>query len=972
MPEGASRESVRARTDARSRGPGLRRSGDRREVGGLSPLHGWITALQRKAGNRAVVDLIDGATPLQRQPEPATGTADPSNLAPRGLPGLGGPPDSSLLEPPHEAPPPAGGPASSHAWDLEYSVYGTPERFAGLTDEQAIEKLDYFYYSLLDDMRNGEKRQRSWQEEFGGSFSSRWAAGTASIVGGADWPDVSNWVEVAKYMADAGQMLRESRWAAMLASGKGEQLDEAARMSAVALDEKRLESIVGILEEGDHRADKAEKDWQAFLKDTEKGASRTVTGLKVAKVAGAVAATYLTGGAAGALELGTAGTATLVAVGGGTYAATQNLAGQVGEIVFSDRTSIDWGSVAKEGAIATAAGFVGGAVGGKLAGTIGNGLGKLVGGMAPETMEAFGIEGAELLTGGEKLFAQWAGGTLGTPFSTTTQVLMQAAIDGKWPVTSVQDFFDLVLSDMVKSGAINGFFTYVHTNAQTVEPPAGGGGSSGGESSAGGGGGGDGVPVHVGPEGDTYLSPNVSTGVPEYVGPEGDAYLGPNISTGVPEYVGPEGDAYLGPNVSTGVPEYVGPEGDASVPPGTVSGIPEYIGPGSEPTQPMGPAYEPTAPAPAAGEAPPRSGTRGEEESGPRTAAERGGPTSRAGGGEGAEEMSWADELRWIYRPPGLKAMVVDHAVTDPVELTQLVTKANAYGARVIRVDGTTPEGAARLDQLWHASYAQQGAAPSAWVDTFGNVVVDEAAHAEINAVGALQGPVPEPAGAPEEEMESDEEGGILSGGELLDRTGSADPGPGGSDPRLLGRDRRPPPGCDDEGPRHLPLRLGAPVRATRGAPAGVLRLGRHLARRHQPGRHPDPPYAIAAPPSNGIRASAGARSARTPFGRVPSARGPRPASRCRSGCWYAAEAVEDTHVPVEEGPLDLVQVDAVEALPGGRQLHDEHSALDEEVDQVEARLWLPDLFLDRSLGGALSSGFTGCGAELRCASSST
>jgi hypothetical protein len=61
-------------------------------------------------------------------------------------------------------------------------------------------------------------------------------------------------------------------------------------------------------------------------------------------------------------------------------AAAQNLAGQVGEIAFSDRTSIDWGSVAKEGAIAAAAGFVGG----KLARTIGNGLGKVVGGMTPD------------------------------------------------------------------------------------------------------------------------------------------------------------------------------------------------------------------------------------------------------------------------------------------------------------------------------------------------------------------------------------------------------------------------------------------------------------------------------------------------------------------------------------------------------------------------------------------------------------
>src|SRR5271170_1093819 len=379
MPDGAYRESASARTEIQARAPGLRRGGEHPDEVGISPLHEWLLNLQRSSGNRAVAQLVTSALTLQRQPAPATGTADPANLAPRGLPGLGGPPDSSLLSTTPEPSPPGAAPASSQAWDLEYAVYGTPEKFSGLTDLQAIEKLDYFYMSLLGDARSGEQRQRSWQEEFGDSFSSRWAAATASVVGGADWPAISHWGAVSQYMADVGQMLRESRWAAMVAAGQGGTLDEGARKSAVPLDERRVQTIVSVLEEGDRRLDQAEKDWQAFLSDTEKGASRTVTGLKVAKVAGAVAATYLTGGAAGALELGTVGTAGLVAAGGGAYAATQNLAGQVGEIAFSDRTSIDWGAVAKEGAIAAAAGFVGGAVGGKLAGTIGNGLGKLVG-----------------------------------------------------------------------------------------------------------------------------------------------------------------------------------------------------------------------------------------------------------------------------------------------------------------------------------------------------------------------------------------------------------------------------------------------------------------------------------------------------------------------------------------------------------------------------------------------------------------
>ena len=376
---------------------------------------------------------------------------------------------------------------------------------------------------------------------------------------------------------------------------------------------------------------------------------------------------------------------------------------------------------------------------------------------------------------------------------------MQAAIEGKWPVTSVQDFFDLVLSDMVKSGAINGFFTFVHANARTVEPStAGGGGSSGGGGSFGGGSSGGGGSFGGGSSGG---------------GGAGDV-------SGVPVHVGPEGDAYLDPNVSTGVPQYVGPGGDLSVAPGTVSGVPEYIGPGTEPTQPMGTAYEPTEPAPAAGGPPYRAPTLGDEEPGPRTAAEAGVPGPRTGTDEGADEMSWAEELRGVYRPQGLKAMVVDHAVADPVELTQLVSKANAYGARVIRVDGTTPQGAARLDQLWRTSYAQQGAAPTAWVDTFGNIVVDEAAHPEINTATALQGPVREPEGGPQQELDNEGEGeGGAFGRHLFDRAGPGHPGPRRGKPCVLGRDRGPPPGGDDQGPGHLPLYLAAPVRTARRAP---------------------------------------------------------------------------------------------------------------------------------------------------------
>jgi hypothetical protein len=422
-------------------------------------------------------------------PARAPGTADPRNLAPR-MPDFGGPPEGLMYQPdpdpatrdPHQA---------GDTWDVEYTMYGRPEVFKGLDDEGAIRKLQGFYFAVMGDMSAGSKMQANWQKEMGERAGTRWAAAASSIVGGADWPDPKDWYTVEASMADAGQILRESLWAVMAAKNDPE-LDAGARAQARPLTEDRLNEVVKILELGDHDADQAWTNWKNFIKDTDKGASRAVTGLKVAKVAGAIAVTYLTAGAAAELELGFWGTTTAIAVAGGGYASGQELAGQGGEMLFGDRDHIDWGKVAKVGAVNAAAGFVGGAIGGKFAGVLGNSLGKMVGGLAPEVMETAGIEGAELLTNGEKIFVNWLGNTAASPFQTTTSVLMQSALDQKWSVSSTGDFFDLVLGDMVKNGTIGAFFSFAQAHGAgkptTPGEPVSGAGEGGGGGEPGGGG----------------------------------------------------------------------------------------------------------------------------------------------------------------------------------------------------------------------------------------------------------------------------------------------------------------------------------------------------------------------------------------------------------------------------------------------------------------------------------------------------
>ena len=158
-------------------------------------------------------------------------------------------------------------------------------------------------------------------------------------------------------------------------------------------------------------------------------------------------------------------------------------------MLFGDRDHIDWGSVAKAGAVNAAASFVGGVIGGKFAGILSNSLGRMVGGLSPELMQTFGIEGAQLLTNGERIFVQWLGNVVSSPFQTSITVLMQSGLNKKWSVTSTGDFLDLVLHDLVLNGSIGGFFSLVHAQAPAVEPAPRDPGSGGGGGNTGGGGG---------------------------------------------------------------------------------------------------------------------------------------------------------------------------------------------------------------------------------------------------------------------------------------------------------------------------------------------------------------------------------------------------------------------------------------------------------------------------------------------------
>jgi hypothetical protein len=103
-----------------------------------------------------------------------------------------------------------------------------------------------------------------------------------------------------------------------------------------------------------------------------------------------------------------------------------------------------------------------------------------------------GIEGAQLLTNGERIFIQWLGNLASSPFQTSTTVLMQSALERKWTVTSTGDFLDLVLHDMLLNGWIGGFFSLAHAYTASRPAPGGTGPGDGGGGDSGGGRGGPG------------------------------------------------------------------------------------------------------------------------------------------------------------------------------------------------------------------------------------------------------------------------------------------------------------------------------------------------------------------------------------------------------------------------------------------------------------------------------------------------
>ncbi len=178
-----------------------------------------------------------------------------------------------------------------------------------------------------------------------------------------------------------------------------------------------------------------------------------------------------------------------------------------------------------------------------------------------------GVAGVGSIRSGElkQLFDQINLYASGAQFAALTGAIISIEYDTTLSdQAKFQKRLDLMADAIVVAGS-----TADTVHGQTFEQGTtggGSGGSNGGESGVGGGGGGEGH----GSGGDS--SGPVPDGVPQHIGPEGDANLSPDVSTGVPEHIGPDGDVNVG--TSDGIPEHIGPDGVNVDPQGGTQPVP--------------------------------------------------------------------------------------------------------------------------------------------------------------------------------------------------------------------------------------------------------------------------------------------------------------------------------------------------------------------------------------------------------------
>src|SRR5207302_8179664 len=419
----------RSRTDA---GPRARTGS---APGDLHPL----LALQATAGNQAVAELvasssIDAMPFLQRAP---------------------------VAAPPHHAAHAAAAPPPQPGETVYHLTIGTDDR-ASLSRAEALKML----HRHLTRVQGWIENQKDGLTDLRKIHDDQWVvAGISDYLGGGG--------ALGKLHIPELSIFEPAFFAIQHAQG--------------LLDAGELEKAADKIMEADFKRQNAEYQVIEYREVSISGAERSVTALKVAVAAGAVAATIATGGTAAAAGAGVLGTAGAVAVGAGVYGEFSEMGTQGGEMISGQRQAgmFDPVAILKRAGTDAAVAFVTAYLGGSLSKVLVRSFGQyLISSMGEEAAAALaqeiGVAGKltpELVvSNGQKFILEFFANTALTPLTTAIQAAVETLKGGKFP--GRKEFTHMVVTNMIQGGIMQLFIAGITHGAKTagmetgMEPPA--------------------------------------------------------------------------------------------------------------------------------------------------------------------------------------------------------------------------------------------------------------------------------------------------------------------------------------------------------------------------------------------------------------------------------------------------------------------------------------------------------------------
>ena len=360
--------------------------------------------------------------------------------------------------------------APERHYDFAVTLEGKLAHYRNLTPVQAVEKLRQIWRIVHSDLDEGRAENLKLQQQ---RKEHRTAGYWSDLAGGTEVPDSAMWNEVGRgtlsevlTVLDSTDAALKDRHGASMAGADRHIPAELERnplmQAASAFDpaEERIRRASQLLERAAYELSECQKQLDRYRGDTAMGAGRAITVIKVSIVVLSSAA----GGAGAEFAGAEAGLLSQAAYGAGTMGivgAADETFTQVGEIRIGEREHLDVARIGKRAARDVVTGFVGGVAGGKFSQVLKSRIGAWTSGISDEALAARGLTREQLLGNGERLFAEWVGGSiLSSPFSTTAGHLMDRALDGKWKVHTFGEFLNAVIDDMIQGAKMGGFLTY--------------------------------------------------------------------------------------------------------------------------------------------------------------------------------------------------------------------------------------------------------------------------------------------------------------------------------------------------------------------------------------------------------------------------------------------------------------------------------------------------------------------------------